>query len=322
MTNLLEKKDRKLPTLNIDSTRENCLSPELGRKLREYFDKEQRWANFSNLQSLKNTHLTSIFTEVDIEVLSRTGLIDIGDEESFSWNFMPVLGNQILLFGDLPRYESYRQYVWLSARINGRSWRFAEFWPIKHGDHVLDLGTGAGLLALQARLKGASAVGIDINPRAVPIASLNRCLNGLDQVEFRVVDWNAIDGSQFDLIVSQPPFGTNLEGTSPSLAFDGKSLTGIHVTKEIIKRFCPQKGQTLSLYVHILENERHSRFQGLLNELVDDKAVSIEIDPQDSYSVEAWWERTRRLRNVESIPLPSSFQGYCDVVAYFVSLSR
>jgi methylase of polypeptide subunit release factors len=243
-------------------------------------------------------------------------------EESFSWNFMPVLGNTLLLFGDLPRYESYEQYVWLSARVNGRSWSFADSWPIKHGDHVLDLGTGAGLLALQARLKGASALGIDINPRAIPLATLNRCLNGLNGVEFRVADWNAIDGRQFDLIVAQPPFGTNLEGTTPSLAFDGKDLTGIQATKEIIERFCPQNGQVLSLYVHVLENERHSRFQDLLNDWVDDKAVSIEIDPQDSYSVEAWWKRTRRLRNMGLMSLPSSFQAYCDVVPYFVSLSK
>lgn len=76
---------------------------------------------------------------------------------------------------------------------------------------ALDLGCGAGSLALFAARRGAArSVGVDLNPRANEIAKFNARLNALD-VQFVAGDVAApVDGDTFggpfDLVLSQPPF--------------------------------------------------------------------------------------------------------------------
>lgn len=72
---------------------------------------------------------------------------------------------------------------------------------------VLDVGCGAGTLALIAARRGAaSVVGVDISPRAVAVARFNARLNGLD-ARFVEGDLTApVGDARFDLVVSQPAF--------------------------------------------------------------------------------------------------------------------
>ncbi len=79
--------------------------------------------------------------------------------------------------------------------------------PAGAGCSVLDVGCGAGTLALIAAARGAScAVGVDLNPRAVGIARLNAQLNGL-ACEFLQGDLFApVAGRTFERIVAQPPY--------------------------------------------------------------------------------------------------------------------
>jgi SAM-dependent methyltransferase len=72
---------------------------------------------------------------------------------------------------------------------------------------VLDVGCGAGSLALIAAHRGARrAIGVDINPRAVEIARFNARLNNL-AADFEVGDaTQPVAGQRFDLVLSQPPF--------------------------------------------------------------------------------------------------------------------
>lgn len=72
---------------------------------------------------------------------------------------------------------------------------------------VLDVGCGAGTLALLAASRGARrAVGLDLSPRAVALARVNARLNGL-AVELCEGDLLApVRGETFDLVVSQPPY--------------------------------------------------------------------------------------------------------------------
>lgn len=74
---------------------------------------------------------------------------------------------------------------------------------------VLDLGCGAGTLALLAAKRGAAQViGVDISTRAVALSGFNARLNGLS-CRFEVSDmFSAVEGERFDLVVSQPPFIT------------------------------------------------------------------------------------------------------------------
>ncbi|MFO0553882.1 MAG: methyltransferase [Polyangiaceae bacterium] len=79
--------------------------------------------------------------------------------------------------------------------------------PKRKVDRALDLGTGAGMLALLLSRKASAVVGTDINPRAVRLARFNARLNGIQNVEFREGNlFEPVRGERFDVVVSQPPF--------------------------------------------------------------------------------------------------------------------
>ncbi|MFE0730252.1 HemK2/MTQ2 family protein methyltransferase [Streptomyces antibioticus] len=71
---------------------------------------------------------------------------------------------------------------------------------------VLDLGTGSGLLAVEAARLGGRVTAVDISWRAVAAARFNALLNG-ETVRVRHGDLvDAVPGRRFDLVVSNPPY--------------------------------------------------------------------------------------------------------------------
>lgn len=87
--------------------------------------------------------------------------------------------------------------------------------PTHAVQRALDLGCGAGTLALLLSRTAAHVVGTDINPRAVALAKLNASLNGIANIEFRRGDGFApARGERFDVILSQPPYYPNPQGES------------------------------------------------------------------------------------------------------------
>ena len=74
-------------------------------------------------------------------------------------------------------------------------------------DAALDLGTGCGIQAVHAATHATRVVAVDLNPRAVAMATLTMELNAIDRVSVREGDrFDPVDGDQFDLIVANPPF--------------------------------------------------------------------------------------------------------------------
>ena len=75
------------------------------------------------------------------------------------------------------------------------------------GRRVLDPGCGNGVLAIAAKLLGVSeAVGVDVDPRAIEVASRNSERARAD-VTWRTADVLEIRGA-FDTVLMNPPFGS------------------------------------------------------------------------------------------------------------------
>lgn len=84
------------------------------------------------------------------------------------------------------------------------------------GGHVLDVGTGSGILAVAAGLMGADRVtATDLNPRAITAAKVSWALNGLDPDLLDTVEADSLkglrEGSKFNVIVANPPVQPLLE---------------------------------------------------------------------------------------------------------------
>lgn len=118
---------------------------------------------------------------------------------------------------------------------------------------ILDLGTGTGclLISILHELKAASGVGIDINPQAVDLATINaRNLKVEKRTTFHCMDWGQDLAEIFDIIVSNPPYVLtgDLAGLMPEvaryephLALDG-GVDGLDQYRKII----PQARQLLT----------------------------------------------------------------------------
>jgi 16S rRNA (guanine1207-N2)-methyltransferase len=128
-------------------------------------------------------------------------------------------------FSDQPRAPSQRRTI--DVRLRGRSWTFLtdrgvfsrqgidpgtklliEAMRIDSADHVLDLGCGygpIGLVAATLALRGA-VVMVDVNERAVALASENAARASLDNVEVYHGDGTApVRGRMFHVVAMNPP---------------------------------------------------------------------------------------------------------------------
>ncbi|MBK7900299.1 MAG: peptide chain release factor N(5)-glutamine methyltransferase [Azonexus sp.] len=86
--------------------------------------------------------------------------------------------------------------------------------------HILDLGTGSGVIAVTLALErpGARVVAVDLSPEALVVAADNAAALGA-AVDFRAGDWyGPLPGERFDLVVANPPY---IEFDDPHLDHDG-----------------------------------------------------------------------------------------------------
>jgi release factor glutamine methyltransferase len=79
--------------------------------------------------------------------------------------------------------------------------------PLREGDRVLELGTGAGLIAILAARRGHAVVATDVVNACCELARANALLNGVgDRMQVRCGDLFApMAGDAFDLIAVNPP---------------------------------------------------------------------------------------------------------------------
>jgi ribosomal protein L11 methyltransferase len=68
---------------------------------------------------------------------------------------------------------------------------------VRHGDKVLDVGCGSGVLAIASLLLGArEAIGIDINPASVEVSRANAARNGVN-------DWLEVSNAPLAVIAAE-----------------------------------------------------------------------------------------------------------------------
>ncbi len=115
------------------------------------------------------------------------------------------------------------------------------------GLHVLDLGTGSGILALVAARKGALVTAVDINPAAVEAARENASRNGVAIHALVSDQFDAIDARKFDLIVVNPPY---FEGDPrDAVAQAWLAGTGMTYFKRLFAALKPRVASTETLII-------------------------------------------------------------------------
>lgn len=188
--------------------------------LRKRSDDAARWIRlfmFSDVLDAAEAEATvgPLFTTLMDAGLLRKGARDGTIECPF------VLGmfNKTLVFSDL-LVEENGVMGFGPTTISLASASF----PTKQVRTALDVGCGAGTVALVLAPSATRVVGTDIDPRAVELSKFNARLNEISNVEFRVGDLLApVAGEQFDIVVSQPPFLAMPEGAEAKVLTHGRS---------------------------------------------------------------------------------------------------
>ena len=89
--------------------------------------------------------------------------------------------------------------------------------PSRRVGALLDLGCGAGTLALALAPFADRVVATDLNPRALAFVQVNARMNGVAGVETREgAGFAPIAADTFDLVVSQPPFVARPRSAAPA----------------------------------------------------------------------------------------------------------
>jgi SAM-dependent methyltransferase len=137
---------------------------------------------------------------------AEAGLIRIhGNEVRAGIRLLPY-GDLLIAFDRPSRLTTTlkRNYV---MGIGGSSLTLANLTIRRHSRLTLDLGTGCGFHALLSAPHSDRVVALDINPRAIEFANFNAQLNSVPKIECLEGDlFEQLEGLQFDLIVSNPPF--------------------------------------------------------------------------------------------------------------------
>lgn len=141
-----------------------------------------------------------------IETWEEAGLIRIGKDFVIGSVKLLPFQNLFIAFDSPQRLlrSDARDYV---MGIGRSSLTLANLTIRRKSRSTLDLGTGCGIQAFLAAEHSDTVFGTDANPRAIEFARFNALLNGMKKVILLGGDlFEPVEGKQFDLILSSPPF--------------------------------------------------------------------------------------------------------------------
>jgi release factor glutamine methyltransferase len=124
-----------------------------------------------------------------------------------------------------------------------------------HGLHVLDMGTGSGILAAYCARRGAEVVASDIDIDAIKALELAANRMGIS-IKLVTCDLFSKIHEHFDIVVFNPPY-------LPSSTIDDRTTNGGRQGTEIISRFLGGLSQ------HLVENGRGMLVVSSLNDPED-----------------------------------------------------
>lgn len=151
------------------------------------------------------------------------------------------------------------------------------------GGHVLDVGTGSGILAVSAGLMGADRVtATDPNPAALTAARVSWALNGLDPDRLQTSDADSLaklGDQQFDAIIANPPvqpfLETNDEGDRDNwVAWNEGGSQGNEVLLDVIREGAQRLHSEGIILTTTSSRHGHNQTRELLAGLMDTGEIS------------------------------------------------
>ena len=132
------------------------------------------------------------------------------------------------------------------------SWLLARSLPSLPGT-VLEIGTGAGLVAVSLALNHSKVTATDLNPKSIDLAKINARKNNV-AIEFLIGNqFDPVSGRKFDYIVCNPPYlpksSVDYNDKALELAVEG-GPTGAEFTIKLVEqtpRYLKENGSLLLL---------------------------------------------------------------------------
>lgn len=189
-------------------------------------------------ESVEEKELTEVLGAPAVDLLEGLNWLarTHDDKLYFRYFLYPLLGSLILTDGHVSNPNNFDQVYYLGSDSHGLARMAPRPKVAAHLDHC----TGSGVHAVLARTHAQRSVGLDINPRALRVASMNARWNRHPDAMFvqsdcyQNVNPNLLemDSCKFDLITANPPFVPTPEMLS---LCRGGGVSGEDVTEKIVR---------------------------------------------------------------------------------------
>lgn len=215
--------------------------------------------------------LSNVF-DIEVEELYSKLNMDISDEDSRKFEFYlseRIKGKPVSKIINRKYFWDYSFYVddnVLDPRPDSEIIIEAilEDYSINDVNDILDLGTGSGclILTLLKIFKNSKGLAVDKSKKALEIASKNAKLLDINNIEFKLNNWNDGLVGLFDIIVSNPPYIKtkeidNLQNEvkfyDPKLALDGGE-DGLDCYRYLAKNLKKNLNRNGKIYLEIGQN--------------------------------------------------------------------
>lgn len=162
--------------------------------------------------------------------LLRLGLLSQVDRSQVNCGGLMLSSSMgIMLFHQRP---DPRIMLYFGPESFALAWRL----EVNPDDDVLDLCSGPGYQALVAARQARSVTAVELNPVAANLLEINKCLNGISNIEVVCSDLVDVElNKRFNLVTANPPLHPVPPGLQYVLPGHGGS-DGLAITRNILQR--------------------------------------------------------------------------------------